>query len=96
MPEIYKKRIVQLLKHSDYTPLKLAQLAKALGVSSEDYPEFKSAFEEMRRAGHVVMGERNLVSLPAMSGRKRMASGVLSRLRLLTEKLLPLLVPIPI
>jgi ribonuclease R len=69
MPEIYKKRIVQLLKHSDYTPLKLAQLAKALGVSSEDYPEFKSAFEEMRRAGHVVMGERNLVSLPAMSGR---------------------------
>ena len=69
MPEIYKKRIVQLLKHSDYTPLKLAQLAKALGVSSEDYPEFKAAFEEMRRAGHVVMGERNLVSLPAMSGR---------------------------
>ena len=69
MPEIYKKRIVKLLKHSDYTPLKLAQLAKALGVSSEDYPQFKSAFEEMRRAGHVVMGERNLVSLPAMSGR---------------------------
>ncbi|MHC4691819.1 MAG: ribonuclease R [Planctomycetota bacterium] len=69
MPEIYKKRIVQLLKHSDYTPLKLAQLAKALGVSSEDYQEFKAAFEEMRRAGHVVIGERNLVSLPAMSGR---------------------------
>jgi len=69
MPEIYKQRIVKLLKHSDYTPLKLAQLAKVLGVSSEDYPEFKSAFEELRRTGHVVMGERNLVSLPAMSGR---------------------------
>jgi ribonuclease R len=69
MPEIYKQRIVKLLKHSDYTPLKLAQLAKALGVSSEDYPQFKSAFEELRRTGHVVMGERNLVSLPAMSGR---------------------------
>jgi ribonuclease R len=69
MPEIYKQRIVKLLKHTDYTPLKLAQLAKVLGVSSEDYVEFKSAFEELRRTGHVVMGERNLVSLPAMSGR---------------------------
>ena len=69
MPEIYKRRIVELLKHADYTPLKLAQLARALGVSAEDYPQFKLAFEELRRAGHVVIGERNLVSLPAMSGR---------------------------
>jgi len=69
MPEIFKKRIIKLLKHADYTPLKLAQLAKALGVSSEDYPQFKLAFEELRRAGHVVIGTRNLVSLPPMSGR---------------------------
>jgi len=69
MSEIYKRKIVKLLKHSDYTPLKLAQLAKALGVSTENYPQFKSAFEELRRAGRVVIGERNLVSFPAMSGR---------------------------
>jgi len=69
MPEIYKRKIVKLLKHSDYTPLKLAQLAKVLGVSAENYPQFKLAFEELRRAGHVVLGERNLISLPAMSGR---------------------------
>ena len=49
--------------------MKLSQVAKALGVSSEDYAEFKRAFEELRRAGHVVLGGRNLVSLPAMSGR---------------------------
>jgi len=69
MPEIYKRKIVKLLKHSDYTPLKLAQLAKVLGVSAENYPQFKLAFEELRRAGHIVLGERNLVSFPAMSGR---------------------------
>ena len=68
MPEIFKRRIVKLLKHADYAPLKLAQLAKALGVSSEDYPQFKLAFEQLRRAGHVVIGTRNLVSLPALSG----------------------------
>jgi len=57
------------LKHADYTPVKVAQLAKALGVSSEDYPQFRAAFEELRRAGHVVVGARNLVNLPSMSGR---------------------------
>jgi ribonuclease R len=69
MPEIFKRRIIKLLKHADYTPLKLAQLAKALGVSCEDYPQFKLAFEELRQAGHVVIGERSLVSLPSLSGR---------------------------
>ena len=69
MPEIFKRKIVKLLKHTDYAPLKLSQLAKALGVSSEDYPQFKSAFEELRQAGHVVVGGRNLISLPSMSGR---------------------------
>jgi ribonuclease R len=69
MPEIFKRRIIKFLKHRDYTPLKPAPLAKALGVSSEDYPQFKLAFEELRRAGYVVIGAKNLVSLPPLSGR---------------------------
>jgi ribonuclease R len=68
MPEIYKRRIIKFLKHRDYTPLKVAPLARALGVSSEDYPQFKLAFEELRRAGHVMIGAGNLVSLPPLSG----------------------------
>ena len=68
MPEIFKERIIKHLKHTDYTPLKLAQLAKALAVSSEDYPQFKLAFEELCRTGRVVIGARNLVSLPPLSG----------------------------
>jgi len=68
MPEIFKERIIKHLKHTDYTPLKLAQLAKALAVNPEDYPQFKLAFEELYRAGRVVIGARNLVSLPPLSG----------------------------
>jgi len=68
MAEIYKNRIIKLLKHSDYEPLKLGQLAKALGVSSEDYPQFRDAFENLRHAGHVVIGAKNLISLPSLSG----------------------------
>jgi ribonuclease R len=68
MPEIFKRQIIKFLKHRDYTPLKVAPLARALGVSSEDYPQFKLAFEDLRRAGRVVIGAGNLVSLPPLSG----------------------------
>ena len=68
MPEIFKNQIIKLLKHTDYEPIKLAQLAKTLDVSSDDYPEFKKAFDQLRHAGHVVVGARNLVSLPALAG----------------------------
>jgi len=68
MAEIFKERIIKLLKHSDYSPLKLGQLAKALGVNPEAYPQFKEAFDQLRQAGHVVIGARNLVSLPCLAG----------------------------
>jgi ribonuclease R len=69
MPEIFKRRIVKLLKRPNYAPLKLAQLARVLNVSQEDYPQFKLAFEELHQAGHLVMGAKSLVSLASMSGR---------------------------
>lgn len=49
--------------------MKLGPLAKALGVSEEDYQAFKKAIENLRRSGRVVVGSRNLVSLPPISGR---------------------------
>ncbi|MHC4475290.1 MAG: ribonuclease R [Planctomycetota bacterium] len=68
MPEVFKERIIKHLKHADYTPLKLAQLARALGVEPDDYPQFKQAFDELRGAGRVVIGAKNLVTLPPLSG----------------------------
>ncbi len=68
MPEVFKEKIIKLLKHADYEPLRLAQLAKALDVDSDDYPQFKAAFDQLRQSGHVVVGARNLVNLPALAG----------------------------
>ncbi len=68
MPDIYKKRIVGLLKHADYEPIKISQLAKTLGVDPENYSEFKEAFDQLRQAGHVIIGARNLVTLPSLAG----------------------------
>jgi ribonuclease R len=69
MREIYKSRILKLLKHADYEPVKVGQLAKALGVESKDYEEFKRAFDELHRGGHVVLGDGSMVGLPGLSGR---------------------------
>jgi ribonuclease R len=68
MPEALEKRIIELLKHPDYRPLKAGQLARALGVSPEDYPQFKQTLEHLRRAGHIVIGAGNLIMPPALSG----------------------------
>jgi ribonuclease R len=68
MPEFFKSRIIRLLKHTDYKPLKLAHLARALGVNADGYPQFKEAFDQLQKAGGVVIGARSLVSLPPMSG----------------------------
>lgn len=68
MAEIFKDKIIKLLKHGDYAPVKLTQVAKKLGVRSEDYPQFKEAFNQLRQAGHVVIGAKNLVSLPSLAG----------------------------
>lgn len=68
MPQVYKDRILKFLKREEYQPLKLAQLAKALGVAQDAYTEFKVAFDELRRAGYIVLGGGNLITLPSIAG----------------------------
>jgi len=68
MPQVYKNRILKFLKREEYQPLKLAQLARALGVGEADSPAFQTAFEELRRAGHVIVGAGNVIMLPSIAG----------------------------
>jgi ribonuclease R len=67
MQEIFRKNIVKHLQDDQYTPVKLSRLARDLGVDDEDYAEFKAAFDELRGAGHVIIGQRNLIDLQPMS-----------------------------
>jgi len=68
MQETFKKTIIRYLRDDDYEPIKLARLAHDMGVEAEDYPAFQAAFEDLRKAGHVIVGQGNLVNLPPMSG----------------------------
>jgi len=49
--------------------MKLAALGKSLGVPEANWSEFHAAFKELRQAGKIVTGAKNLITLPAVSGR---------------------------
>ena len=65
----YERDIIRHVSRRDYSPVKLSALARSLGVTDEDYPEFKSAFKDLREQGRVILGPKNLITLPEMSGR---------------------------
>jgi ribonuclease R len=67
MARVYKERILKFLRHPDYQPVKLAQLAKSLGVDADAFSQFKEAFDALRQAGHIVIGAGNLVTLPTLA-----------------------------
>ena len=67
--EVFKREILKHVTRRGYSPVKLSALARSLGVDDADYPEFKTAFKELHRMGRVVVGPKNLITLPQMSGR---------------------------
>ncbi|MDD5459399.1 MAG: ribonuclease R [Phycisphaerae bacterium] len=69
MPEVFKTKLLKLLEHAEYKPIKLARLAKELEVGEDDKDEFKLAFDQLLAAGRVVISSSKLVSLPPLPKR---------------------------
>ncbi|MCP4456179.1 MAG: RNB domain-containing ribonuclease, partial [Planctomycetes bacterium] len=63
MEETLKKHIIKHLQDETYIPVKLAQIARDLGIGDEDYPAFEAAFEQLRNAGHIVIGQKSRIDL---------------------------------
>ncbi len=72
----YKSRILQHIRHPEYRPRQLRKLAEELGITPEDYPDFRQAVDQLVRAGQAVMGASDTLTLPPMGGE------VVGRLRL--------------
>jgi len=69
MTETYKTRILKFLSRPGCPPMKLAALGKSLGVPQANWSEFHAAFKQLRQTGKIVIGAKNLITLPAVSGR---------------------------
>src|SRR4051794_23350981 len=60
MSELYDK-ILALLRRKNYTPLKPKALAKKLGISSPQYPEFKRSLRSLLRDGRIEVGKNGTI-----------------------------------
>ena len=69
MVEVLKRKIISHLGHRDYRPVKPSELAKSLGVKPDEFETFRNAFEQLKTEGLVIIGSKNLVSLPPVAGR---------------------------
>ncbi len=69
MPERYVEAIIKYLSSRGYRPLKPRQLARQMGIAEADYGSFREAIKLLRDSGRVVLGARNAVTLPEMTGR---------------------------
>jgi ribonuclease R len=68
MPKRYVDAIVKFLASRGYQPLKPRQLARQMGVSDADFGAFRDAVKRLRDDGRIVLGEKNALTLPQMSG----------------------------
>jgi ribonuclease R len=69
MPERYSDAILSFLADRQYQPLKTRQLAKAMGVSEDQYGTFRQAVKELHDGGRIVQGSKDTLMLPEMPGK---------------------------
>jgi len=68
MQQHFMKRIMRLLTHDDYTPVQPKGLARILPVPEGEYEIFRQELEQLAQEGRIVIGKKELVSLPEMAG----------------------------
>ncbi len=75
------EQILALLRRKSYSPLAPKALARKLGVSSGQYPEFKRVLRDLVREGRIEVGKNKTLRLPPPHGTvtgtfRRTTSGV--------------------
>ena len=57
-------RILREIARKDYRPQHAGRLARSMGVQEDEYAAFRAAVKELMRAGRVVYGGGNCITLP--------------------------------
>jgi ribonuclease R len=64
-----KQRILEYVGRSEYRPMQVRGLARALGIARHEYGRFHDVVRGMMKAGRLVIGYGDSVTLPAAMGR---------------------------
>ena len=65
----YTRRLLEHLKHDDYTPRKVQEVARDLAIPSEELPEFEEAVQALARQKLVHLNQAGNLSLPSLASR---------------------------
>src|SRR5262245_38663878 len=67
MPLRYKRRLLQHLKHDDYTPRRIADVASDLSIEPAELAEFDAAVRQLAEEGAVHLDQQGFVMLPTLT-----------------------------
>ena len=69
LPPDLQQQIIDYLRSEDYRPQRIAELALAMGVGAGVQDDFHAVCKELMRAGRIVLGTGEAVTLPPPTGR---------------------------
>lgn len=64
----FAERILRFIAGKDYRPQRLRALARSMGIAEEQYGTFRQAVKALAKTGRVMLGSRNVLTLPEPSG----------------------------
>lgn len=66
--EKYISDILKFLSEKEASsPVRIRKLARRMGISDDDYGDFRAAFKKLREQGRIVMGAKNALTLPIVA-----------------------------
>ena len=65
----FRKRLLEHLKHDDYTPRSVSQLRDDLGVEEQDHAEFDEAIEALKSEKLLEVAPNGAIGLPSLGTR---------------------------
>jgi ribonuclease R len=63
----FKRRLLHHLRHDDYTPKKVSDLAEELGIAEAERQEFQAAIDQFKAEGLVHVTQNGHVMLPSLA-----------------------------
>lgn len=63
-----RQRILEYIGNEDYRPMKLRGLARAMGIARHEYGRFHDAVKGLTKAGRIVIGQGDAITLQAATG----------------------------
>ncbi len=62
--EKYMKDIIEFLATKEDSNIKVRKLARRMGISDEEYGDFRAAYKKLREEGKIVLGSKSALTLP--------------------------------